>query len=205
MKSSLPQKKSCDPIPLPVVSLNHVSFLCSSLHESVRFYEEVLGFQLIRRPSSFDFEGAWFYNYGIGIHLVQSPEAVSKPSEINPKGDHISFQVRVTEFAFIAFDASSTDDSVKWQCADMGRVKTRLDQMGISYVTSVVTEGGIRVDQLFFHDPDNNMIEICDCDKLPIVPLSFPFAPLKTPQFSTGSNQNLRRHRSFASIGWIRQ
>ncbi|XP_009403272.2 glyoxylase I 4-like isoform X2 [Musa acuminata AAA Group] len=181
MKSLL-EKKVCDPTPLPVVSLNHVSFLCSSLHESVRFYEEVLGFQLIRRPSSFDFQGAWFYNYGIGIHLVQSPEAVSKPSEINPKANHISFQ-----------------------CADMGRVKQRLDQMGITYVTAVVTEGGIRVDQLFFHDPDNNMIEICDCEKLPIVPLSFPFAPLKTPQFCTGSNRSLRRHRSVASIGWIRQ
>lgn len=137
--------------------------------------------------------------------MVQSPEAVSKPSEINPKANHISFQVRVTGFASIAFDASSTDDFMKWQCADMGRVKQRLDQMGISYVTAVVTEGGIRVDQLFFHDPDNNMIEICDCEKLPIVPLSFPFAPLKTPQFCTGSNRSLRRHRSVASIGWIRE
>lgn len=25
--------------------------------------------------------------------------------------------------------------------------------------------------QLFFHDPDNNMVEICNCDCLPIVPL----------------------------------
>ncbi|OAY80127.1 hypothetical protein ACMD2_10788 [Ananas comosus] len=38
--------------PLPLVSLNHVSFVCT-------FYEEVLGFVSVKRPSSFDFHGAW--------------------------------------------------------------------------------------------------------------------------------------------------
>lgn len=45
---------------LPLLSLNHVSFVCQSVRRSVRFYEEVLGFVLIKRPSSFDFEGAWY-------------------------------------------------------------------------------------------------------------------------------------------------
>lgn len=44
---------------LPLLLLNHVSFVCKSVPKSVKFYEEVLGFVLIRRPSSFDFEGAW--------------------------------------------------------------------------------------------------------------------------------------------------
>ena len=44
---------------LPLLSLNHVSFVCKSVPRSVKFYNEVLGFVLIRRPSSFDFEGAW--------------------------------------------------------------------------------------------------------------------------------------------------
>ncbi|KAD3067386.1 hypothetical protein E3N88_35266 [Mikania micrantha] len=47
------------PVPVPVLSLNHVSFICKSVRRSVKFYEDVLGFVLIRRPSSFDFEGAW--------------------------------------------------------------------------------------------------------------------------------------------------
>lgn len=25
--------------------------------------------------------------------------------------------------------------------------------------------------QVFFHDPDNNLIEVCNCDCLPIIPL----------------------------------
>lgn len=48
---------------LPLLSLNHVSFLCRSVKESVRFYEEVLGFVLIKRPSSFNFSGAWLVLY----------------------------------------------------------------------------------------------------------------------------------------------
>ena len=44
---------------LPLLSLNHVSLLCRSVWDSVRFYEEVLGFVLIKRPSSFKFNGAW--------------------------------------------------------------------------------------------------------------------------------------------------
>lgn len=48
------------PTTLPLLSLNHVSFVCKSVCESVRFYEQVLGFVLIKRPSSFNFEGAWY-------------------------------------------------------------------------------------------------------------------------------------------------
>ncbi|KAK2631493.1 hypothetical protein EUGRSUZ_L02833 [Eucalyptus grandis] len=36
---------------LPLLSLNHVSFVCKSVAESVRFYERVLGFVLVKRPS----------------------------------------------------------------------------------------------------------------------------------------------------------
>ncbi|CAL5321810.1 unnamed protein product [Camellia sinensis] len=54
----------------------------------------VLGFFPIRRPNSFDFDGAWLFNYGIGIHLLQSedPENMPKICHINPKDNHVSFQ-----------------------------------------------------------------------------------------------------------------
>lgn len=43
--------------------------------------------------------------------------------------------------------------------------------MGITYVQRTVEEGGILVEQIFFHDPDGFMIEICNCENLPVVPL----------------------------------
>lgn len=37
------------------------------------------------------------FGYGIGIHLLEAenPEKLPKKKEINPKDNHISFQVRI--------------------------------------------------------------------------------------------------------------
>ncbi|OVA12874.1 Glyoxalase-like domain [Macleaya cordata] len=152
---------------LPLLSLNHVSFVCKSVIESARFYQEVLGFVLIKRPSSFNFEGAWLFNYGIGIHLLQCNsvnDVRAKPLVINPKDNHISFQ-----------------------CTDVALVKRKLEEMGMKYAMAVVEEGGIQVDQLFFHDPDGYMIEICNCENLPVLPLSA--CPLKKSSAYNESNK----------------
>ncbi|KAF5958749.1 hypothetical protein HYC85_005974 [Camellia sinensis] len=139
---------------LPLLSLNHVSLLVRSVTTSVRFYEDVLGFALIKRPSSFNFHGAWLFNYGIGIHLLENEsmdeyDTMNEPRPINPKDNHISFQ-----------------------CRDVGLVKKRLEEMGMRYVTAVVEEEGIQVDQVFFHDPDGYMVELCNCENIPIMPIS---------------------------------
>ncbi|CAK9143437.1 unnamed protein product [Ilex paraguariensis] len=150
--------RSCEALPL--LSLNHVSILVRSVLTSVRFYEDVLGFFLVKRPSSFNFHGAWLYNYGVGIHLLENEaideyDTLDSSRPINPKDNHISFQ-----------------------CTDVGLVKRRLKEMGMKYATAVVEEGGIKVDQVFFHDPDGYMIEICNCENLPILPISScPFEP----------------------------
>ncbi|WVZ12739.1 hypothetical protein V8G54_017269 [Vigna mungo] len=137
--------------PLQLKSLNHISLLCASLEKSVEFYVNVLGFSPVKRPSSLDFNGAWLFNYGIGIHLLQSedPRGMPKTAPINPKDNHISFQ-----------------------CESIAAVEKRLQQMEIEYLKSRVEESGTYVDQLFFHDPDGMMIEICNCDNIPMVPLS---------------------------------
>jgi hypothetical protein len=89
------------------------------------------------------------FNYGIGIHLLESDKVAAKRGEINPKENHISFQ-----------------------SSDMKLIMKNLDAMKIEYVTAVVEDGGIQVDQLFFHDPDGYMIEICNCQNLPVLPIS---------------------------------
>lgn len=58
----------------------------------------------------------------------------------------------------------------------MAVVENKLKEAGIPYLRRKVEEeedGGTRisVDQLFFHDPDGFMIEICNCDNLQVVPL----------------------------------
>jgi catechol 2,3-dioxygenase-like lactoylglutathione lyase family enzyme len=135
--------------PLPVRSFNHASRVCHDVEASVRFYRHILGFIRIQRPSSFDFDGAWLFHpqCHIGMHLIRgTPEPRS--ATINPQADHLSFQ----------------SDSLEV-------VEERLKGMGIEYDKEHVVENGIRVTQVFFHDPDRNMIEICNCDCLPIRPM----------------------------------
>eukprot|EP00270_Netrium_digitus_P007259 TRINITY_DN2116_c0_g1_i3.p1 TRINITY_DN2116_c0_g1~~TRINITY_DN2116_c0_g1_i3.p1 ORF type:complete len:174 (-),score=34.22 TRINITY_DN2116_c0_g1_i3:266-787(-) len=139
---------------LPLCSLNHISLNCKDVQESLEFYKNVLGFVEIKRPGSLQFDGAWLFNYGLGIHLIKSESTNFCPKNmdvINPKADHISFQ-----------------------CTDISLVEDALLQSGLKFVRQTVEEGVQRVKQLFIHDPDGHMIEICNCDILPIIPLSKP-------------------------------
>ncbi|GMH27253.1 hypothetical protein Nepgr_029096 [Nepenthes gracilis] len=67
----------------PLMWLNHASRLCRSVKESVDFYVKVLGFVLIERPQAFDFDGAWLFSYGVGIHLVQANVEDRLPDDID--------------------------------------------------------------------------------------------------------------------------
>jgi len=125
--------------------------VCKDLDKSVAFYRDLLGFEEVRRPQSFDFEGSWLFGCGVGIHLIQgdqSSQVVERPSAINPKADHLSFQSDQLE-----------------------EVVALLEAFGMHYERQRVREGTIVVSQVFLHDPDHNMIEICNCDCLPVVPL----------------------------------
>ncbi|PIM99861.1 Glyoxalase [Handroanthus impetiginosus] len=135
----------------PLLALNHISRVCRSVEESVKFYTEVLGFVLIERPESFDFDGAWLFNYGVGIHLVHCKDKEKLPSDkdrLDPIDNHISFQ-----------------------CESMEAMEQKLKDHNIKYMKRTVgEEEGAPIDQLFFNDPDGFMIEICNCENLALVP-----------------------------------
>lgn len=90
------------------------------------------------------------------------------------------------------------ETSALGQCTDVGLVKRRLEERGMRYVTAVVEDEGIKVDQVFFHDPDGYMIELCNCENIPIIPVSSCsfFKPRshsfkKTPNFKCGFMENV--------------
>jgi catechol 2,3-dioxygenase-like lactoylglutathione lyase family enzyme len=130
------------------------------------------------------------HKYGMGIHLLQrgsldsnAPPPV-RPPAINPKGNHISFQVMTAAAVTFSTNFSALvsrrlianmllcilPDVI--QCTDMVLMKARLADMELEFVAAWVRDGETVVEQLFFHDPDGNVIEICDCEKLPVVPLA---------------------------------
>jgi hypothetical protein len=47
-------------------------------------------------------------------------------------------------------------------------VESQLTAVERPFVKQCIVEDGVRVTQLFFHDPDCNMIEVCNCDQLPV-------------------------------------
>ncbi|RDX71010.1 hypothetical protein CR513_49688, partial [Mucuna pruriens] len=139
--------------PPPLMSLNHVSRLCRNVKDSIDFYTKVLGFVLTERPQALDFEGAWLFNYGVGIHLVQSKDddqgLPSDTQHLDPQDNHISFQ-----------------------CEDLEAMEKKLKEMDVKYMKrSLGAEDGTRVDQIFFNDPDGFMVEICNCENLKLVPV----------------------------------
>lgn len=88
----------------PLMALNHLSRLCRSVEKSREFYEGVLGFVEMERPEAMDFSGAWLFNYGVGVHLVQAKDEDQLASlndsgdQLDPMDNHISFQVRTILF-----------------------------------------------------------------------------------------------------------
>jgi len=58
-------------------------------------------------------------------------------------------------------------------------VEEQLRDLGIPYARQEVVEGGIVVDQVFFHDPDRVMIEVCNCESLPVCPILQSASPVK--------------------------
>ncbi|KAE8715129.1 serine/threonine-protein kinase-like protein [Hibiscus syriacus] len=136
----------------PLLALNHVSRLCRNVKESIDFYTKVLGFVLVERPPALDnFDGAWLFNYGVGIHLVQSEDEDRLPSDthhLDPMDNHISFQ-----------------------CEDMEEMEGRLKEFNTKYIKRTMEDGnGTKIDQLFFNDPDDFMVEICNCENVKLVP-----------------------------------
>ena len=56
------------------------------------------------------------------------------------------------------------------QCEDVQGAERTLKEMNIKYVKRIVEEERIYMDQIFIHDPHGYMVEICDCEKLPMEP-----------------------------------
>ena len=120
--------------PLPITALHHIARVTRRPDESIAFYRDVLGFREIQRPA-FNFRGAWLFNYGVQIHIIENVSAAPDPARsIDSRGNHLAFHVTDIEIA-----------------------KSRLKASGTEFVEQV-NAGGIH--QVFFRDPDGHFIEL---------------------------------------------
>ena len=122
------------PTPLPITALHHIARVTTRPEESTAFYRDVLGFRQLERPN-FNFRGAWLFNYGVQIHIIENPSAAAESDgEIDTRGNHVALAVD-----------------------DIEAAKQILHDRGIEF-REQVNAGGIH--QVFFHDPDGHCIEI---------------------------------------------
>ncbi|MEM6655989.1 MAG: VOC family protein [Planctomycetota bacterium] len=123
--------------PLALGRFNHASLNCRNVSTSVAFYEAVVGLRRVRRPA-FDFEGAWLYCDGLGmmLHLIR-----------NEQMEVQSIGLTDTRRPHLAFWVDDVDDALQ-----------TLDARGVEHRHKRLPTYGYR--QVFFCDPDDNLIEI---------------------------------------------
>jgi glyoxylase I family protein len=129
------------PPPLPIECIHHVGRRTKRLEVSRAFYRDILGFREIERPN-FDFPGAWFYNYGVQVHLIVNEQAGDPAAEIGTRVDHLALRV-----------------------PDIDQAERILKEHGVNYRTNHVARTGVK--QLFFLDPDGHHIEVASYPPTP--------------------------------------
>jgi catechol 2,3-dioxygenase-like lactoylglutathione lyase family enzyme len=126
---------------LPITALHHIARVTRRPEESIAFYRDVLGFRELQRPA-FNFRGAWLFNYGVQIHIIENPPSAPDPQRtIDSRGNHLAFHV-----------------------TDIEQSKRSLSSAGIEFIEQV-NAGGIH--QVFFRDPDGHFIELASYPPTP--------------------------------------
>jgi catechol 2,3-dioxygenase-like lactoylglutathione lyase family enzyme len=129
--------------------LNHIALPSADPERGARFYCQVLGFRLVPRPA-FSFDGRWLYRAeaGVMIHLIHNEhDSVqdSVPANENSRSSSADpINTRGHHFAM--------------QSSNIARDLQLLAEHGVETVARTLPDRGYR--QVFFRDPDGNVIEI---------------------------------------------
>ena len=115
---------------------NHIALPTADAKRCAQFYCDVLGFRLVPRPS-FSFDGRWLYRAeaGVMIHLIHDANHQPSDGPMNTRGHHFAMQ-----------------------SSDIPGDLRLLAEHGIETVERTLPDHGYR--QVFFQDPDGNVIEI---------------------------------------------
>ena len=144
-----------------------------------------------------EFNGVlWWYrlfNFGVGLHLIEGiPPERSK--EIRPTADHFSFQcenIREVEAQLQALNVKYISDEIEHEGFHISQVRRRVLILQLDYEPRLLTtvfSPSVPTQKLFFHDPDNNMIEICNCDSAPLTFLQQ--GEHCSPMYNTNNSSN---------------
>jgi len=134
-------------VTLPMKSFNHIALEVLDVEKSRKFYVEILGFKQVARPP-FDSSGYWLHGYNLSLHLVETTVPLLRKKLIATRIHHFSFCLpRVDHIAFVS--------------DNLNIIREVLDREKVYYKADCLESSGIS--QIFFFDPDGNVIEISNC------------------------------------------
>jgi catechol 2,3-dioxygenase-like lactoylglutathione lyase family enzyme len=115
-----------------VRELNHVALNVCDLEKACRFYGEVVALPVLERPA-FSFGGAWYALGSQELHLIEAAKTTA-----DPERHKFHFALRVD---------------------DLTEAKHELEQRGVNNISGPAPRPD-GVYQIFFQDPDGNVIEM---------------------------------------------
>ncbi|WP_177418081.1 VOC family protein [endosymbiont of Lamellibrachia barhami] len=116
--------------------MHHVSLIVVDTSRALGFYRDLLGLEVDESRPDLGYPGAWLNLDRQQIHLLELPN----PDPLEGRPEH-----------------GGRDRHLALIVSDLGRLKSRLDQAGITFT---VSRSGRRA--LFCRDPDQNALEFVE-------------------------------------------
>jgi catechol 2,3-dioxygenase-like lactoylglutathione lyase family enzyme len=128
-----------------VKGLNHAALLVSDVEASRQFYGGVLGMEEVRRPSNFDFPGAWFRKGTAELHLIGEPEP-GRVRQVQP--GYAPEEVAAGYGAHLGFEVDDLDEACR-----------EVEARGAE-ISGAPRPRGDGVVQMYLTDPDGYIVEL---------------------------------------------
>ncbi|KAL6069134.1 VOC domain-containing protein [Balamuthia mandrillaris] len=134
-----------------LTSFVYMAIAVAQLKPALMFYTDVLGFQVMGKDFGWlglDVVQLCHPRIGMELHLI--------PRTPSDKDHHERFRSR---------PITALDDHISFyaRSEQVSAIQAALHRKGVEFVSGFLA--GTDVQQLFFHDPDGHMIEVCTCEE----------------------------------------
>jgi glyoxylase I family protein len=123
----------------PVRGLHHLALVCRDVEETIRFYQEFLGFPLVELVENRDYRGSSHFFFDIGNHNLLGFFDF-------PGHDHSAYVETIGAVQHIALSVGAEQ---------FAEIKAKLDEAGVEYLGP---DRGVE-DSLYIRDPNGVGVE----------------------------------------------
>ena len=149
-----------------IESIDHINIVVTDLELMVRFYSESLGLRVSKRVT---ISGEWI-DRTVGLSGVKADVVYLDPPS-GPRVELLKYLAPVGSSPQGAEQANTRGlRHIAFRVDDIDAIVTRLGSAGVKFVSDVqlvpdsqVTyAGGVRKRLVYFHDPEGNLLELCE-------------------------------------------